>query len=345
MYQVVNFYIFMAKKDSCASSSAEMRVNMKRKVYILLIGLCTLFITGCNDNEKSEETKTQEYNFTLENPSMNIENNKDYLSSFYTNFIVKDSYRVYTLRDKTEITTMAIPDWQPEGETVIDTADFINMMDDEMFDIAIERREFLNKRIEPDGMIKGNQHKKEMSIAYKTPYIKEYTSVEFIDAGQVKEKMSAIGMWEYLLRDNNKVVDKFGVVCMSVNMYEGFYNHSNTTKLFIYGIPEEAFENGEKIDSGRYQYPNRAAILKQYHNGECQLDTLAEIELSQSGNYYMDFSEIIAKDEYKDLIIEMKLTGEITDEYTYAWYGVGYKIDNEQVYQKWKEQNKDKFIY
>ncbi len=318
---------------------------MKRKVYILIIGLCTLFITGCNGNSVPKEIKTQEYNLTLENPTVNIQNNTDYLSSFYTNFVIKDNYRVYTLRDKTEITTMAIPDWQPESEAVIDTADFINMMDDEMFDIAIERRKFLNKRIKPDGIFIGNQHKKEMSIAYKTPYIKEYTSVEFRNAGQVKEEISVIGMWDYLLRDNNKVVDKFGVVCMSVNMYEGFYNHSNTTKLFIYGIPEEAFENSEKIDSGRYQYPDRFSILKKYHNGECQLDILAEIELTQSGNYYMDFSEIIANDKYKDLIIEMELIGEITDEYTYAWYGVGYKIDNEQVYQRWKEKNKDKFIY
>lgn len=318
---------------------------MKRKVYILIIGLCTLFITGCNGNSVPKEIKTQEYNLTLENPTVNIQNNTDYLSSFYTNFVIKDNYRVYTLRDKTEITTMAIPDWQPESEAVIDTADFINMMDDEMFDIAIERRKFLNKRIKPDGIFIGNQHKKEMSIAYKTPYIKEYTSVEFRNAGQVKEEISVIGMWDYLLRDNNKVVDKFGVVCMSVNMYEGFYNHSNTTKLFIYGIPEEAFENSEKIDSGRYQYPDRFSILKKYHNGECQLDILAEIELTQSGNYYMDFSEIIANDKYKDLIIEMELTGEIIDEYTYAWYGVGYKIDNEQVYQRWKEKNKDKFIY
>lgn len=318
---------------------------MKRKVYILIIGLCTLFITGCNGNSVPKEIKTQEYNLTLENPTVNIQNNTDYLSSFYTNFVIKDNYRVYTLRDKTEITTMAIPDWQPESEAVIDTADFINMMDDEMFDIAIERRKFLNKRIKPDGIFIGNQHKKEMSIAYKTPYIKEYTSVEFRNAGQVKEEISVIGMWDYLLRDNNKVVDKFGVVCMSVNMYEGFYNHSNTTKLFIYGISEEAFENSEKIDSGRYQYPDRFSILKKYHNGECQLDILAEIELTQSGNYYMDFSEIIANDKYKDLIIEMELTGEITDEYTYAWYGVGYKIDNEQVYQRWKEKNKDKFIY
>ncbi|WP_334089339.1 sugar phosphate nucleotidyltransferase [Helicobacter typhlonius] len=100
-------------------------------------------------------------------------------------------------------------------------------------------------------------------FASKVDYkiIKEYTSSEFMNAGQVKEKIGVIGMWNYLLRDNNKVVDKFGVACISVNMYEGFYNHSNTTKLFIYGIPEETFENSEKIDSGKYQYPNRIAIL------------------------------------------------------------------------------------
>ena len=103
---------------------------MKRKVYTLIICLFALSITGCNNEHKPEETKTQESSLTLENPSMNIQNNKDYLGSFYTNFVVKDNYRIYTLRDKTEITYMAIPDWQPEGDAVIDTADFINLMDD-----------------------------------------------------------------------------------------------------------------------------------------------------------------------------------------------------------------------
>ena len=182
-------------------------------------------------------------------------------------------------------------------------------------------------------------------MEFKTPYIKEYTSDIFLQDASTSETISAKGLWDFLLRNNQEAVDKYDVVCVSVNMYEEFYRFSNSTKLLIYGVPEDAFESNLSTENGRYKYPKTDIILEKYHNGECQLDTIVEIELTKSGNYYMDFSEIIEKDEYKDIIMEMELTGEITDEYTYAWYGFEYKITNEQAYQDWKAENIDKFVY
>ena len=313
----------------------------------LAIFLFILFLTGCNNNNIPEETKTQEYNAVIENPGIDVQEDSAPLSSFYTNFVIKDNYKIYTITENTKSNNVAVPNWQFKDRIVIDTADFINLMDDKIFDAVKKRRDFLNEKLRPSGMMTDKKEKRELFMKYKTPYVKEYMSSDnmFARAGQERERTAFTGLWHYGQNDSGDIIDKYNVVCMSINMYEGFYNFSNTTKLFIYGIPEETFENSEKIDSGKYQYPNRIAILKKYHNGECQLDTLAEIELTESGNYYMDFSEIIADDKYKDIIIEMELTGEIMDEYTYAWYGFGYKIDNEQVYQKWKEKNKDKFTY
>ena len=186
---------------------------------------------------------------------------------------------------------------------------------------------------------------KQLFMEFKTPYIKEYTSDIFLQDAITSETISAEGLWDFLLRNNQEAVDKYDVVCVSVNMYEEFYRFSNSTKLLIYGVPEETFESNLSTENGRYKYPKTDTILEKYHNGECQLDTIVEIELTKSGNYYMDFSEIIEKDEYKDIIMEMELTGEITDEYTYAWYGFEYKITNEQAYQDWKAENIDKFVY
>lgn len=329
---------------------------MKRKAYIFAIFLFTLFFIGCNNNI-SKETKTQKYNTIIENPSVNNQNNSDLLSSFYTNFVIKDNYKVYTITERTESNDIAVPNWLFKDNMVIDTADFINLMDDKMSNSVIKRMDFLNGKLRPNGMIIDTREKRELFMKYKTPYVKEYMSSDnmFASAGQGRERTAFTGLWHYWQNDSGDVIDKYNVVCMSINMYEEFYNFSNTTKLFIYGVSEETFENnllenfmeGENVNNKYkwYKQPDINAIIKKYHNGECQLDILAEIELTESGNYYMDFSEIIEKNEYKDIIIEMELTGEITDEYTYAWYGFAYKIDNEQAYQSWKQENKNKFIY
>ena len=320
---------------------------MKKKVYISVISFLALFIVGCNDNNIPEEKNTQEHNIIVENPSIDIQNNKDSLSSFYTNFVIQDKYRVYRIIEKSGNidANIAIPDWQPEGDAVIDTADFVNAIDDEMSDITQKRIDFLKEKLKPSGMSKEWKDSKQLFMEFKTPYIKEYTSDIYAKAASRTETISAEGLWDFLLRNNQEAVDKYDVVCVSVNMYEEFYRFSNSTKLLIYGVPEETFESNLSTENGRYKYPKTDTILEKYHNGECQLDTIVEIELTKSGNYYMDFSEIIEKDEYKDIIMEMELTGEITDEYTYAWYGFEYKITNEQSYQDWKAENIDKFVY
>ena len=320
---------------------------MKKKVYISVISFLALFIVGCNDNNIPEEKNTQEHNIIVENPSIDVQNNKDSLSSFYTNFVIQDKYRVYRIIEKSGNidANIAIPDWQPEGDAVIDTADFVNMIDDEMSDITQKRIDFLKEKLKPSGMSKEWKDSKQLFMEFKTPYIKEYTSDIFLQDAITSETTSAKGLWDFLLRNNQEAVDKYDVVCVSVNMYEEFYRFSNSTKLLIYGVPEDTFESNLSTENGRYKYPKTDTILEKYHNGECQLDTIVEIELTKSGNYYMDFSEIIEKDEYKDIIMEMELTGEITDEYTYAWYGFEYKITNEQSYQDWKAENIDKFVY
>ena len=320
---------------------------MKKKVYISVISFLALFIVGCNDNHIPEEKNTQEHNIIVENPSVDVQNNKDSLSSFYTNFVIQDKYRVYRIIEKSENmdANIAIPDWQPEDDAVIDTADFVNMIDDEMSSITQKRIDFLKEKLRPSGMSKEWKDSGQLFMGFKTPYIKEYTSDIYVKAASRTETISAEGLWDFLLRNNQEAVDKYNVVCVSVNMYEEFYRFSNSTKLLIYGVPEETFESNLSTENGRYKYPKTDTILEKYHNGECQLDTIVEIELTKSGNYYMDFSEIIEKDEYKDIIMEMELTGEITDEYTYAWYGFEYKITNEQSYQDWKAENIDKFVY
>lgn len=319
---------------------------MKRKGYVLIISFLIVFAIGCNSNI-SEEIKTQGYDATIENPSVDIQNNNDSLSSFYTNFTIKDNYRVYKIIQKSEDLdiNIAIPNWSPKNDMVIDTADLVNDLDDKMSSNTYKRIDFLENKLKPSGMSINRLDEKGWLVNYKIPYIKEYESNIVAEAGSDRRRTGNIEVWDFLLRDNKETVDKYDVVCISINMYEGFYNNSNSTKVFIYGVPEYTFENNLSIENGRYKYPKTDVILEKYHTGECSLDTLAEIELTETGNYYIDFSAIIEKDEYNDMIIEMELTGDITDEYTYIWYGFGYKIANEQVYQSWKEKNIDKFIY
>lgn len=331
---------------------------MKRKKYIFIACSFALFITGCSKNTVSEETTAQTYNAEIENPSINIQNKNDSvdtIASYYTNFVIKDKYKVYTLTEKTESNDIAVPDWQPKDGMVIDVADMLNDMDDKMRKEGntTKRIDFLRTKLKPNGMYIEKYGLQAMFLGYKPPYVKEYASDVFADTGRETESIKTTGMWDYLIYNNVKTVKKYDVFCISLNMYEGFYNNSNTTKVTIYGIPEETFENNlketENFDNNpkfkSYTYPDISAISEKYHNGECRLDILADVELIESGNYYMDFTKIIADDEYKDMIMEIETTGEITDEYTYIRYGFGYKMDNEQVYSSWKAQNLEKFIY
>ncbi len=319
---------------------------MKKKTYILLIVFLALFIIGCNDNNIPEEKNTQEHNITIENPNANIQNDKDSLSSFYTNFVIQDKYRVYKIIEKSKNMdiNIAIPDWQPEGDAVIDTADFVNAIDDEMSDITQKRIDFLKEKLRPNGMSKEWNDSKEIFMGYATPYIKEYASDIVAETVSKRILIRTKSLWDFLLKDNKETINKYNIFCMSINMYEGFYHSSNTTKLSLYGVPEETFKETIKIEEGK-PVRDSYTMLEKYNNGECKLDILMDIELTKSGNYYMDFSEIIANDTYQDIILKIELTGKVTDEYTYAWEGFEYKTVNEQAYQDWKAENADKFIY
>ncbi len=321
---------------------------MKKKIYILLIAFLALFIIGCNDNNIPEEKNTQEHNITIENPSADVQNDKDSLSSFYTNFVIQDKYRVYRIIEKSKNMdiNIAIPDWQPEGDAVIDTADFVNAIDDEMSDITQKRIDFLKEKLKPSGMSKEWKDSKQIYMGYAIPYIKGYTSDIIAEEAVSKRRLTeTIGLWDFLLKDNKETINKYNIFCMSINMYEGFYHSSNATKLLLYGVPEETFKDTIKIEDGKSVRESSETILEKYNNGECKLDILIDIELTKSGNYYMDFSEIIANNTYQNIILKIELTGEVTDEYTYAWEGFEYKTVNEQAYQDWKAENTDKFVY
>ena len=320
---------------------------MKKKTYILFIAFLALFLVSCKDNNASEETQTQKHNINIENPSVDVQNGKDSLSSFYTNFVIQDKYRVYRIieKSKNRDINIAIPDWQPEGDAVIDTADFVNAIDDEMSDITQKRIDFLKEKLRPSGMSKEWKDSKQIFMIYAIPYIKGYTSDIIAEEAVSKRELTrTIGLWDFLLKDNMETINKYNIFCMSINMYEGFYHSSNTTKLSLYGVPEETFKETIKIEEGK-PVRDSYTMLEKYNNGECKLDILMDIELTKSGNYYMDFSEIIANDTYQDIILKIELTGKVTDEYTYAWEGFEYKTVNEQAYQDWKAENTDKFVY
>ena len=84
---------------------------MRKKAYILPIFLFVLFISGCNNNV-SKEFITQEYNTVIQNPSMDIQNDNDFLSSFYTNFVIKDTVLSDLLAKKKTIDALTEDDFR-----------------------------------------------------------------------------------------------------------------------------------------------------------------------------------------------------------------------------------------
>lgn len=70
-------------------------------------------------------------------------------------------------------------------------------------------------------------------------------------------------------------------------------------------------------------------------------DHLSSYNLDESGVYYIDFTQY--NDAYEDYYIVATDTSE--ENITYFIYGSGgYIVEDENAYQKWREDNKDKFI-
>ncbi|MBQ2472839.1 MAG: hypothetical protein II512_01030 [Lachnospira sp.] len=129
------------------------------------------------------------------------------------------------------------------------------------------------------------------------------------------------------------------VLPFSAALYEDFFECDMSFQLDIYGVSKEYFN--DKLGTYTYSPTQYEEYCKGIEEDYKSFDHLSSYNLDESGVYYIDFTQY--NDAYEDYYIVATDTSE--ENFTYFIYGSGgYIVEDENAYQKWREDNKDKFI-
>ena len=129
------------------------------------------------------------------------------------------------------------------------------------------------------------------------------------------------------------------VLSFSAALYEDFFECDMSFQLDIYGVSKEYFN--DKLGTYTYSGTQYEEYCKGIEEDYKSFDHLSSYNLDESGVYYIDFTQY--NDAYEDYYLVM--TDKSVDNITYNIYGSGgYIMEDENAYQKWREDNKDKFI-
>ncbi|WP_027437818.1 hypothetical protein [Lachnospira multipara] len=129
------------------------------------------------------------------------------------------------------------------------------------------------------------------------------------------------------------------VLPFSAALYEDFFECDMSFQLDIYGVSKEYFN--DKLGTYTYSSIQYEEYCKGIEEDYKSFDHLSSYNLDESGVYYIDFTQY--NDAYEDYYLVM--TDKSVDNITYNIYGSGgYIVEDENAYQKWREDNKDKFI-
>lgn len=136
----------------------------------------------------------------------------------------------------------------------------------------------------------------------------------------------------------------YDIQAISVCLYEDFYESVPQLTISVYGITDELWNKylGSEDYYSSNQKADMFADLKKSNYEQC--DKIAEKKISESGIYYMDFTEYNQIKDYKQYIVVCNM-----DEYDseYGFFiksAFNYDISDINVYNKWKDDNKNKYI-
>ena len=121
----------------------------------------------------------------------------------------------------------------------------------------------------------------------------------------------------------------------------------------LYGITAEVFDealeleqsgplpgletNDENVVHYRISYEK---LYERYQTGGCMLEELLNADITQSGNYYVDYPALCAGRNYKQLLYVVTYDHDAErKDCAFSIHGMHYNIEDEAQYQQWKEQH------
>ena len=319
---------------------------MKRKLISILLCVAMLHVTGCSKQEQSDNT--QEY-IDITNPTITESGVKQSSDLYlYKNAEIVDDYVLYPV-DGMDI-KVAIPNWKKENVELVDVNDMGNLGNTESG--MLERMSLLCGKFKPMGATAyagyiGLNH----YITAGPQFILD-TYDEVAKGGILKKDWRYISTaWESstvtIDEKTEHVIKKADIECISVALYEGFYNNNPQANIKLYGITDEVYDRylkAEDVKSGVSYRFYRKDLYEDYEAGKCELDILVDKDITESGRYYIDYKEVQGNKEYKQFLYVITYTNEPEEACAYSISSFQYDIQDEGTYNQWKEDNKQMFI-
>lgn len=149
-------------------------------------------------------------------------------------------------------------------------------------------------------------------------------------------------------RDNNLIISKSDVNCLNIALYEDWCDYRQKLTIKLYGVTEEQFDKYLKIsegDRGIRAHMDLRDIYDDHKSGKIPLAALAEKEITETGNYYVDYGDIQNGKEYKQILYVIETDCD-PDKYAFCVTGLEYDINESAIdkYNQWKEKNKELFF-
>jgi len=130
---------------------------------------------------------------------------------------------------------------------------------------------------------------------------------------------------------------------ISFALYEDFYEEIPKVMVKVYGVPKEIWERefGSNLEFDARLLETFIERCKSNEYTECVL--MGEKELDSTGVYYIDYKKLAESGDFINYFVDISFDRSI--KWTYNIDGsYTYDINNESLFQEWKNEHTDKII-
>ncbi|WP_027432274.1 hypothetical protein [Lachnospira multipara] len=307
-----------------------------KKILCTTLSLMLMFLTACSKTSESETEEKLSEEFTYEQTSELIDTSGQ---KYYNvnSWVRKPELDFYNKQNN------MIEAYYPNQYFESGVYSILDSLDNKGMIINVPNGTKKIENYDSHGMSFGKNSK--IPIIQNNEIIDYYyIDNEAISSGLLygdvsKDSPSVFDPDNYMTNIINHTRCRCDVLPFSAALYEDFFECDMSFQLDIYGVSKEYFN--DKLGTYTYSWAQYEEYCKGIEEDYKSFDHLSSYNLDESGVYYIDFTQY--NDTYEDYYIVVTDTSE--ENFTYFIYGQkGYMVNDANAYQKWKEDNKDKFI-
>ncbi len=314
---------------------------MKRIVIGLCICVLCIQATGCGAEEPTP-------NENIVNPAID-NNNSNADSIIYEGTELLDNYLVYEIGDSKY--KVAEPNWRSGNSDVLSVGDAVHVDTS----VGMGRQKAFGQNNMPSGMETDKTGIRWGLFWYRslcTAADADSEKLTWVEQPFQLQKIS--GAWSLINIKEDKsqqysyVIETADVECISFALYEGVYNDVPKLHISLYGITDDIFNKyltyKDRGEGEKDYFIDCQDVYSEYMEGMCSLDILLDQDITESGNYYIDYTALQAQKAYKQMFYVLTFDHEPAGDYVFSIQGFQYNIKDKAQYEQWKQQNKALYL-